>query len=291
MSCPDDLQSQAFVSTIALFTIFASSAKEEKAHLRLPPVWRDVWEELAVLRKQQNDDRDMQILRELRAMIAEQNSFDRINNETPVAITDECAKDVRSAPEPSLDNYETPQLADPGISNTAWARRISTTLYQTMLASRKGLPIWSHKQALLDAFSDNQVVIVCGETGCGKSTQVPAYILEQELSNGRYCKIYCTEPRRISAISLARRVSEELGDRRGDVGTSRSLVGFAVRLDSQVTNQTRLVYATTGIIMRMLENVTGLQEVTHLVLDEVHERKASQSQGQKRALTIFSQAP
>jgi ATP-dependent RNA helicase DHX29 len=64
----------------------------------------------------------------------------------------------------------------------------------------------------------------------GKSTQVPAFILEHQLSKGKPCMIYCTEPRRISAISLARRVSEELGERKNDLGTSRSLVGYAIRL-------------------------------------------------------------
>ena len=141
-----------------------------------------------------------------------------------------------------------------------------------MLKSRMGLPIWSYKDELLTTIENHQVVIVCGETGCGKSTQVPAFILESELSNGRYCKIYCTEPRRISAISLARRVSEELGERKNDVGTSRSLVGYAIRLESQITAETRLVYATTGIVMRMLERSDDLGDITHLVLDEVHER-------------------
>ena len=129
-------------------------------------------------------------------------------------------------------------------------------------------------------------VIVCGETGCGKSTQVPAYILEQEMSSGRACKIYCTEPRRISAISLARRVSEELGESKVDLGTSKSLIGFAVRLDSQVSNRTRLIYATTGIVMRMLESIHGLEEVTHLVLDEVHERKSFYCQYTYMILTM-----
>ena len=101
---------------------------------------------------------------------------------------------------------------------------------------------------------------------------MPAYILEQELSKGRSCKIYCTEPRRISAISLARRVSEELGERKGDIGTLRSLVGYAIRLESQISDQSRLIYATTGIVMRMLEGSNNLEDITHLVLDEVHER-------------------
>lgn len=106
----------------------------------------------------------------------------------------------------------------------------------------------------------------------GKSTQVPAFILEHQLSQGKPCKIYCTEPRRISAISLARRVSEELGERKNDLGTSRSLIGYAIRLESNTSKETRLVYATTGIVMRMLEGSNDLKDITHIVLDEVHER-------------------
>lgn len=97
-------------------------------------------------------------------------------------------------------------------------------------------------------------------------------MLEHELSQGKPCKIYCTEPRRISAISLARRVSEELGENKNDLGTSRSLVGFSIRLEANTSRETRLVYATTGIVMRMLEGSNELGEITHLVLDEVHER-------------------
>jgi ATP-dependent RNA helicase DHX29 len=134
------------------------------------------------------------------------------------------------------------------------------------------LPMWNFREQVLRAVELNQVVIVCGETGCGKSTQVPSFLLEHELSQGRPCKVYCTEPRRISAISLARRVSEELGERQGDLGTNRSLVGYSIRLESNTSKETRLVYATTGIVMRMLEGSNDLKEVTHLVLDEVHER-------------------
>ena len=73
-------------------------------------------------------------------------------------------------------------------------------------------------------------------------------------------------------MSLARRVSEELGENRGDLGTNRSLVGYSIRLESNTSRETRLVYATTGIVMRMLEGSNDLSEITHLVLDEVHER-------------------
>lgn len=132
--------------------------------------------------------------------------------------------------------------------------------------------MWGFRDEVLRTVDENQVVIICGETGCGKSTQVPSFILEHQLAQGKPCKIYCTEPRRISAISLAKRVSEELGERKNDLGTSRSLVGYAIRLESNTTKETRLVYATTGIVMRMLEGSNDLREVTHIVLDEVHER-------------------
>ena len=67
-------------------------------------------------------------------------------------------------------------------------------------------------------------------------------------------------------------MSEELGERKGDIEASRSLVGYAIRLESHVSPVTRCVYATTGIVMRMLERSSDLREITHLVLDEVHER-------------------
>jgi ATP-dependent RNA helicase DHX29 len=78
--------------------------------------------------------------------------------------------------------------------------------------------------------------------GSGKSTQVPSFLLEHQLSQGKPCKVYCTEPRRISAISLARRVSEELGENRNELGTNRSLVGYSIRLEANTSRETRLVY-------------------------------------------------
>jgi len=91
----------------------------------------------------------------------------------------------------------------------------------------------------------------------GKSTQVPTFILEDQLSKGKYCKIYCTEPRRISAISLAQRVSRELGDGPGVLGTLSSLVGYSIRLESNTSRNTCLAFVTNGIALRMLEGGSG----------------------------------
>ena len=271
ISCPTEAQAEAYVSTVAMFLIFASSSKEEKAHLRLPSTWRDLWKDLSQLKKDQDDTTDRQVLRELRCMIVENSQADSNLDNRSNGITLKTSNKKIAAVHPQQWQGK----PSPVLSNelkALWGSKQATPSYQQMLKSRMNLPIWNFKDKLLDAMISNQVIIICGETGCGKSTQVPAFILEHELSSGRPCKVYCTEPRRISAISLARRVSEEIGERRGDIGTLRSLVGFAIRLESNFIPQTRLVYATTGIVMRMLEGSDDLEDITHLVLDEVHER-------------------
>ncbi|KAG2029094.1 hypothetical protein BDR03DRAFT_1018908 [Suillus americanus] len=91
----------------------------------------------------------------------------------------------------------------------------------------------------------SQILVLRGETGSDKSTQVPAFILEDQLARGLPCKIYCTEPRRISVI--ARRVSRELGDSVGAIGTSSLLVGCSIRLESNTTRNTRLAFVTNAI--------------------------------------------
>ena len=96
-----------------------------------------------------------------------------------------------------------------------------------------------------------------------KSTQVPQIILDSSpLSN-----IVCTQPRRIAAISIAERVAAERGQNCGD------LVGYHVRLQSSYGPQTRILYCTTGILLRKLQDLNYLQTVSHLIIDEVHERQ------------------
>ena len=92
--------------------------------------------------------------------------------------------------------------------------------------------------------------------------------MEDQLSQGKHCKIYCTEPRRISAISLAQRVSRELGDPPGAVGTPSSLVGYSIRLESNTSRNTRLAFVTNGIALRMLESGTG-QDGRGTAFDEI----------------------
>lgn len=273
VSTPDASQSEAYISTVALFLIFACHLKEERLYFRLPSAFRDLWTEMSNARKEHTNAKDQDKLRQLKRMISE---FDAINRDRTLSENNLVDPLVRKKKEFNviLDNKSS--FSSQNASNNdlirLWLSKSSTSTYNDMLKSRTKLPIWAYKPALLAAIENHQIVIVCGETGCGKSTQVPAFIIEHELSIGRECRVYCTQPRRISAISLARRVSEELGEQKLDIGTARSLIGYAIRLESQMTTQTRLVYATTGIVMRMLERSDDLGDITHLVLDEVHER-------------------
>ncbi|KAI0471161.1 helicase associated domain-containing protein [Xylaria cf. heliscus] len=273
VSTPDVKQSEAYIATVAMFAIFGST-KEDKIFLRLPAVWRELWSEFAEDRKNQADAADRAAVKELRTMIQQKR-----DQELEDGVLLQGAFRGRAAQRASKDGGDDSGIDRSGANGHGpeyyqkiWFDKASTPRFQAMLQSRMQLPMWQFRQQVLEAVEREQVVIVCGETGCGKSTQVPSFLLEHQLCLGRPCKIYCTEPRRISAISLARRVSEELGEGRADLGTARSLVGYSIRLESNTAKETRLIYATTGIVMRMLEGSNELREITHLVLDEVHER-------------------
>ncbi|KAK1384094.1 RNA helicase [Heracleum sosnowskyi] len=139
---------------------------------------------------------------------------------------------------------------------------------QKMLEFRKTLPAYKEKDSLLNLVAQNQVVVVSGETGCGKTTQLPQYILESEVeaARGAACSIICTQPRRISAMSVAERVAAERGENLGES------VGYKVRLEGMKGRDTRLLFCTTGILLRRLLVDRMLKGVTHVIVDEIHER-------------------
>ena len=110
----------------------------------------------------------------------------------------------------------------------------------------ENLPIYDHKESILDTIRSNQVTIVSGETGSGKTTQVPQYLLSQSRSLGQPVKIVCTEPRRIAAISVSERVALETATKFGD------LIGYQVRLESCTSPYTLLTFCTNGVLLRYL---------------------------------------
>ncbi|XP_022604934.1 putative ATP-dependent RNA helicase DHX57 [Seriola dumerili] len=147
-------------------------------------------------------------------------------------------------------------------------RKKSSRRFRSMLDQRKNLPAWQEKENILDLLDQCQVLVVSGMTGCGKTTQIPQFILDASLGGPaqQVANIICTQPRRISAISVAQRVAQERAECLGNS------VGYQIRLECVRTSATRLLYCTTGVLLRRLESEADLKGVTHVIVDEVHER-------------------
>nr|XP_060639692.1 probable ATP-dependent RNA helicase DHX34 [Anolis sagrei ordinatus] len=126
---------------------------------------------------------------------------------------------------------------------------------------RAALPIARYKDRLLKAVASSQVVVVAGDTGCGKSTQVPQYLLD-----AGYAHVACTQPRRIACIALAKRVAYESLQQYGDQ------VGYQIRFESTRSSATRIVFLTEGLLLRQAQREPTLPGYRVLIADEVHER-------------------
>ncbi|XP_078362233.1 ATP-dependent DNA/RNA helicase DHX36-like isoform X2 [Oculina patagonica] len=143
--------------------------------------------------------------------------------------------------------------------------------YTAMQEFRKRLPAYEKKEELLQLINSEQVLVISGETGCGKTTQVSQFILDDAIEQGRgsMCRVICTQPRRISAISVAERVAAERDEDCGENGS----VGFQIRLESKLPReQGSILYCTTGVLLRWLVSDPLLLDCSHIILDEIHER-------------------
>jgi ATP-dependent helicase HrpA len=149
-------------------------------------------------------------------------------------------------------------------SDSAARRAASRAATQLQFKHDPELPITAQREAILKALADRQVLIVAGDTGSGKSTQLPQYCLE--LGRGIPGLIAHTQPRRLAARALAARVAEELGQ---PVGRS---VGFRVRFADQVSDATRVVLMTDGLLLAELASDPMLRRYDTVIVDEAHER-------------------
>lgn len=137
-----------------------------------------------------------------------------------------------------------------------------------LLESRKQLPIWSQSKKIRAALRDNDVLVLSGETGSGKSTQVPQFILESPWCSG---KIAVTQPRRVAAITLARRVAEEMGSPLGSASPA-SKVGYSVRFDDNTSPGTNIKFLTEGMLLQEMLRDSSMKQYSCIIVDEVHER-------------------
>lgn len=194
-------------------------------------------------------------------------------------------KQSKPAAKVFLQNQRRPNLQVnylPGDSQNmallnSWNVKQQLPRQQQMIQGRQSLPAWALKDAIVRAVNDHQVTIISGETGSGKSTQCVQFILDDMIERkiGATANIICTQPRRISALGLADRVSDERCSRVGEE------VGYAIRGESaRNPGVTKITFMTTGVLLRRLQTsgpssddiVASLADVSHVVLDEVHER-------------------
>ncbi|CAH1783851.1 unnamed protein product [Owenia fusiformis] len=141
-----------------------------------------------------------------------------------------------------------------------------TQRYYDILRKRMQLPVWEYKEKFNEVLSSNKIMVLVGETGSGKTTQIPQWCLEWV--RGRFNKkaVACTQPRRVAAMSVAQRVADEV-----DVGIGQE-VGYSIRFEDCTSSKTQLKYMTDGMLLREAMSDPLLEAYGVILLDEAHER-------------------
>ncbi|XP_058761172.1 probable pre-mRNA-splicing factor ATP-dependent RNA helicase DEAH2 isoform X1 [Vicia villosa] len=151
-----------------------------------------------------------------------------------------------------------------------WNGKPYSQRYYEILEKRKTLPVWHQKEDFLQVLKDNQTLILVGETGSGKTTQIPQFVLEavdlETPDKRKKMMIACTQPRRVAAMSVSRRVAEEM-----DV-TIGEEVGYSIRFEDCSSARTVLKYLTDGMLLREAMTDPLLERYKVIILDEAHER-------------------
>ncbi|KAF0990468.1 hypothetical protein HZS_5601 [Henneguya salminicola] len=147
-------------------------------------------------------------------------------------------------------------------------KRTFTTKYYEILHKRIKLPVWEFRNNFFEVLSNNQVVVLVGETGSGKTTQIPQWCVEYEFV-GNKKHVACTQPRRVAAMSVAQRVAEEM-----DVVLGQE-IGYSIRFEECSTPRTVLKYLTDGMLLREAMFDPNLERYGIIILDEAHERTLS----------------
>ncbi|KAL3604403.1 hypothetical protein D5086_005262 [Populus alba] len=154
-----------------------------------------------------------------------------------------------------------------------WNGKPYSQRYYDILEKRKNLPVWHQKEDFLQVLKKNQAIILVGETGSGKTTQIPQFVLEavdlESPDKRRKMMIACTQPRRVAAMSVSRRVAEEM-----DV-TIGEEVGYSIRFEDCSSARTVLKYLTDGMLLREAMTDPLLERYKVIILDEAHERTLS----------------
>ncbi|KAF8561895.1 hypothetical protein P879_04501 [Paragonimus westermani] len=162
----------------------------------------------------------------------------------------------------SADDLE--QVAAPIVQRFQPSRFVLVSRTMEVIASRLTLPIIADEASIMEAVSQHDCVIICGATGCGKTTQVPQFLYEAGFTKDGYL-IGITEPRRVAAISMSKRVGKELN-------LSSSQVSYHIRYEKTVAQETEIKFMTDGVLLQEVKQDFELSRYSTIIVDEAHER-------------------
>lgn len=138
--------------------------------------------------------------------------------------------------------------------------------YFRILKGRRDLPVHAQRDEFLKIFQSTQIMVFVGETGSGKTTQIPQFVLYDDLPHLKGTQVACTQPRRVAAMSVAARVADEM-----DVQLGQE-VGYNIRFENRTSDRTMLKYMTDGMLLREAMEDHDLKKYSVIILDEAHER-------------------
>jgi pre-mRNA-splicing factor ATP-dependent RNA helicase DHX15/PRP43 len=147
-----------------------------------------------------------------------------------------------------------------------WTGQPHSQRYFGILKTRRDLPVHKQRAEFLEMYHNTQILVFVGETGSGKTTQIPQYVLYDELPHLNKKLIACTQPRRVAAMSVAQRVADELDVKLGEE------VGYSIRFENKTTPKTLLKYMTDGQLLRESMHDHEMSRYSCIILDEAHER-------------------
>lgn len=274
-SFPDNVRARTvkeaehYVSTRALYELFPNTSM----YTLLPRVYGDLWISW------RDEKSNAEVLADNQELLAKYRYIQTVHEKNERSIKVAAERGDRTPTASWLfDNkvfcrrrekrYSAKQFED------IWGERKVSKERLRLSKVREELPVYKFKNEIVASVVSSRVTIVSGATGSGKSTQVGQFLVEHALdtATATECNILCIEPRRISTISLAQRVSQELGEPRKLLGKAGSLVGYQVRFNSQTARSTLLTFCTAGVALRRIEQDPQLAGVSHVIIDEVHER-------------------
>ncbi|PQE27809.1 pre-mRNA-splicing factor atp-dependent RNA helicase prp43 protein [Rutstroemia sp. NJR-2017a WRK4] len=212
--------------------------------------------EMSRAKRPRTGDMDPKANPYLAHMYEEENGWDNGSNGTSTALS-------------KFKRHQTTALqahkAEDGPNNPFNDRPLSQK-YFDILKTRRDLPVHKQRREFLEMFQKTQILVFVGETGSGKTTQIPQFVLFDDLPHFSGKLVACTQPRRVAAMSVAQRVADEMDVKLGEE------VGYSIRFEDVTSSKTILKYMTDGMLLREAMHDHNLTRYSCIILDEAHER-------------------